>query len=61
VTTLQFSSVLTGTCHNSSTNYATLTPADIIFGSLKASAVIKGVCYNTLHNSWRVTNHVFYL
>lgn len=46
---LQFSSVLTGMCHTGSTNYATLTPVDIIFSSLKA-VVITGVCCDTAHN-----------
>jgi len=60
-TTLQFSSVLTGTCHPSSTNYPTLTPVDINFSSLKALVDIKGVCCDTLHNGWRVTTHALYL
>lgn len=60
VTTLQFYSVLTGTCHTSSTNYATLSPVDIIFDSLQALAELKGVWCDILHNAWRVTTHALY-
>jgi len=37
-------------CHTGSTNYATLTPVDIIFSSLKALVVITGVYCDTAHN-----------